>query len=87
MRVSDAMDVLATLQLHMISQAPSPDQLESVARRLLGPINVKYRLTRKDLTLFLSLLIRLNLGPYFLYPEKSDRDAGELIDSLGGKNL
>jgi hypothetical protein len=57
------MDVLAMTQPQTVSLAPSPDQLRPAARKLLGEgtTQTPYRVPRKDLSMFLSLLLRLRL--------------------------
>lgn len=57
------MDVLATTQPYSISMAPSPTQLELAARKLLAESSTGTQIltSRKDLSLLLSLLLRLRL--------------------------
>ena len=58
-----AMDVLAMTQPYTIKLAPSPDQLRSAARKLLGEsaFQNRYRILRKDWSILVSLLLRLRL--------------------------
>lgn len=95
--VSDAMDVLAMLQPSIISIGPSPDQLEPVARRLLGDglDQLHYQLARDDLSLLLSLLMqfrlrkkkwgaRLHFGAFEKADGSSEEMAATIVKRLGG---
>lgn len=61
--LNDVMDVLATTQPHTVSLAPSPDQLESAARKLVGQnlTRRRYEVAHQDVSTLLSLLLRLRL--------------------------
>ncbi|RAL17646.1 uncharacterized protein BO97DRAFT_11530 [Aspergillus homomorphus CBS 101889] len=60
--LSDVMDVLATTQPCSISQAPSVDQLDTTARKLLSqepPTPTRYRVSRQEVLLLATLVLRL----------------------------
>ncbi|KAI1127404.1 hypothetical protein F5Y10DRAFT_242974 [Nemania abortiva] len=61
--VSDAMDVLIMVGPQFIHAAPSPAQLEAVARRLVaeGPVVERRIVRRKDISTLMSLLQRIKL--------------------------
>lgn len=100
----DVMDVLAMTQPQSVSLAPSPDQLGPAARKLLGegPTRTRYRVTRRDFSTLLSLLLRLRLhkakwGSYFHYGTFDNAEPGDeelaniLVNGLGevhdGENI
>nr|POE60982.1 lysm domain-containing protein [Quercus suber] len=90
--VEDTMDVLAMVVPSSISLAPSPDQLEPTARRLLGacgPFQTDYAVFRNDLSTLLRLLLRTRLekptwGPGLHLGSFDDAESedGVLADSL-----
>ena len=95
--VEDAMNVLAMTQPQLIKIPPSPDQLRSAARRLLGEdaLQKRYRTVRGDLSKLLSLLLRLRLREAkrrsrFHLDDIGIRDPGDdemadiLVRGLGG---
>jgi hypothetical protein len=57
------MDVLAMTQPYTVCLAPSPDQLELVAQKLVTecPLQMLYLVSRNDLSNLLSLLLRVRL--------------------------
>ena len=77
---------------------PSPNQLGPVAQKLLSEsaTQTRYIVTRKDLSILLSLLLRLRLrkakwgSPWFHFGAFDEADASDkeladiLVDGLGG---
>ena len=61
--INDTMDVLAMTQPYTIKLAPSPDQLQSAAQKLLQEACTprQYHVKCEDLSVLLSLLLRLRL--------------------------
>ena len=89
--VEDVMDVLAMTQPFSIGLAPSPDQLERTARRLLDndSTRTRSRVTRKDLSTLISLILRMKVeqtkwGPNFHFGciAKGEPADGKLADDL-----
>ncbi|KAI0013671.1 hypothetical protein F4779DRAFT_347726 [Xylariaceae sp. FL0662B] len=61
--VSDAMDVLVMIGPQFIHAVPSQEQLEGVARKLFtgGPAVAQRTLTRKEVSVLVSLMLRMRL--------------------------
>jgi hypothetical protein len=96
--LDDAMDVLAMTQPQTVSLAPSPDQLEPAARKLLGESDLlqkRYQVSREDLSTLLSLLLRLrlqkakwgsrfHLGAFDKADPRDEELADIMVNGLGG---
>ena len=95
--LEDVMDVLAMTQPQTVSWAPSPYQLGPAARKLFseGVFQERCRIARKDLSILLSLLLRLKLrdakwGTRFHFGTLEKRDPADeeladiLVRGLGG---
>lgn len=98
--VSDAIDVLVMVVPHFVHACPSPEQLEAVARRLFaeGPVVARREVKRKEVSILISLLLRLRVkketwgsgGSYFnmgdiVEASSADAELTEtLVNSLAG---
>ena len=94
------MNVLAMTQPHFVSLAPSPNQLETTARKLLGQnlACTQYGATRQDVSTLLSFLLRLRLhkakwAPGFHFGEIDPSYPGDqgladvLVDALNVEKI
>lgn len=95
--LSDVMDVLVMLGPHDMNAIPSVEQLEMVARRLLavGPAVVQRAVRRKEVSILMSLLLRMrlskdkwrlyyNLGDFVEANMANDELTEALVNSLAG---
>jgi hypothetical protein len=87
--VDDVTDVLATMQPHSATLAPSPDQLREAAERIRPSGSMKHRLCRDEFSLFVRLLLQLRVWgvegsclPSGIFNGDSSSACQELADSI-----
>lgn len=98
--LTDAMDVLAMVGPQFIHRGPTAEQLKSVARNLLVPGVMEKEVRREEISILMSLLIRLRVkkekwgswGTYYNHGDiaqasPADAELTEiLVNSLAGDN-